>query len=227
MKNKFNLSTFQLSTDDHSVCSDIVNTLDEVYDQRSVKENSHKKSRIPIVNKHTLNKYEPNNNISANHNSMKSDSMIKDSPNNSDTSINDDFIRLSQAQPFNVLSLYQERERNTTAKYLSHGDFTEADGHITKKIRRRQVHVQAVIDLHNMTQDEAHRALNNFITSSAKNKYKVVRVITGKGKGGVGVIRKNIEEWINMHPIRPLVLGFDYAHKSDGGIGALNVLLRR
>ena len=86
------------------------------------------------------------------------------------------------------------------------------------------------MDLHGMTQDQAHRALNAFIDASSHAGRRCVLVITGKGgrgDGSVGVLREQVPRWLNQAPLRPLVLAFSYATPKDGGEGALYVLLKR
>jgi Uncharacterized protein conserved in bacteria len=53
-------------------------------------------------------------------------------------------------------------------------------------------------------------------------------VITGKGRGGEpGVLRRHVPQWLGLPEFRSLVLGFEDAHVTHGGEGALYVRLRR
>jgi DNA-nicking Smr family endonuclease len=52
-------------------------------------------------------------------------------------------------------------------------------------------------------------------------------VITGKGVGGDGVLRRRVPEWLAAPPIRPHVAGVSEAHRRHGGDGALYVALKR
>ena len=85
------------------------------------------------------------------------------------------------------------------------------------------------MDLHGMTQDQAHRALNAFIDASSHAGRRCVLVITGKGsmKDGGGVIRRELPSWLNAPGNRARVLGFAGAQPTDGGGGAFYVLLKR
>jgi DNA-nicking Smr family endonuclease len=89
--------------------------------------------------------------------------------------------------------------------------------------------IEARIDLHGMTQSEAHRVLTGFITGQQAAGRRCVLVITGKGRGkqGAGILRESVPRWLNEGPLRERVLAFDYARPQDGGEGALYVLLRR
>jgi len=86
------------------------------------------------------------------------------------------------------------------------------------------------LDLHGMTQDEAHGALLLFLRSKQARGAKVVLVITGKGsRGGVGggVLRRMVPLWLGLPELRGLVIGFESAATGHGGEGALYVRLRR
>ena len=95
------------------------------------------------------------------------------------------------------------------------------------RLRRGQLSIDAKLDLHGMTQREAHRALIGFVRGSQGTRRRMVLVITGKGGGGQGVLRAAVPRWLNEASIRPLVLTYAQAHTRDGGGGALYVLLRR
>jgi DNA-nicking Smr family endonuclease len=91
------------------------------------------------------------------------------------------------------------------------------------------------IDLHGMTQSEAHHALASFLRRAQSDGARTVLVVTGKGapKNGRddhvarGVLRRQVPLWLALPEFRPLIVGFDEAHVSHGGQGALYVRLRR
>ncbi|ARO15704.1 Smr protein/MutS2 [Ketogulonicigenium robustum] len=92
------------------------------------------------------------------------------------------------------------------------------------------------IDLHGMTLDEAHPALLSFIAHSHMMGRRLVLVITGKGKlrddmapmpARVGILRHAVPQWLNMMPLRAMILDIRPAHISHGGIGAYYVYLSR
>ena len=47
------------------------------------------------------------------------------------------------------------------------------------------------------------------------------------GNQKVGVLRKMVPIWLNEEPNRSLILSFSHATPSDGGVGALYILLKR
>ena len=91
--------------------------------------------------------------------------------------------------------------------------------------------IDARLDLHGSTQQEAHRDLNGFIERCYARNFRCVLVITGKGlrlsSGEIGVLRRAVPQWLNDQPLRSMILGFSHATPKDGGEGALYVLLKR
>jgi DNA-nicking Smr family endonuclease len=88
------------------------------------------------------------------------------------------------------------------------------------------------LDLHGMTQQQAHDALLAFLRSAQHRGDTLVLVITGKGApgdeaGGRGVLRRQVPQWLRLSGVRDLVVGFEPAHVAHGGDGALYVRIRR
>lgn len=113
---------------------------------------------------------------------------------------------------------------------MQHGHADGLDRASRKRMRRGQVLIEARLDLHGMIQTEAHRSLTGFLERAYLSGKRSVLVITGKGlrlSGETGVLRNAVPKWLNEPPLRNWVRGFDYAAPSDGGEGALYVLLRR
>lgn len=52
-------------------------------------------------------------------------------------------------------------------------------------------------------------------------------VITGVGRGGHGVLKRRLPEWLAAPELSALVTGFAQAHRTHGGEGACYVFLRR
>ncbi|WP_075220608.1 Smr/MutS family protein [Acuticoccus yangtzensis] len=109
----------------------------------------------------------------------------------------------------------------------------DLDRKTRRKLARGVVTIDGRIDLHGMTQEEAHGALVRFIVSSAGMRRRVVLVITGKGMGpargfgeGRGVLRRSVPHWLTSRELAPHVVTFGPAHAAHGGDGALYVRLR-
>ncbi len=112
--------------------------------------------------------------------------------------------------------------------------------HMDKKaftrLKRGKMLPEAKIDLHGMTQEQAHPALVGFIQRAHGSGKRLVLVVTGKGKsrpddGPIpvrrGILKHNVPQWLAMPPLAPLVLQVAEAHISHGGSGAYYVYLRR
>lgn len=88
--------------------------------------------------------------------------------------------------------------------------------------------IDARLDLHGFTQHEAHSVLLRFLRSAHDRDARLVLVITGKGRGGeVGVLRRQVPQWLGLPEFRALVVGFEDASTAHGGEGALYVRVRR
>lgn len=100
-----------------------------------------------------------------------------------------------------------------------------------KKLVRGSKTIDARIDLHGLTQHQAHERLRGFLHSAQAQGHKIVLVITGKGGGGFmderGVLRRVVPQWLAMSDMRSVVVGYEEAHVSHGGSGALYVRIRR
>jgi DNA-nicking Smr family endonuclease len=108
------------------------------------------------------------------------------------------------------------------------------DRRTDERLRRGRVGIDGRIDLHGMTQSQAHSALNSFVLRGWHEQRRCLLVITGKGSTGrgsggqgMGVLRQVVPRWLNESPLRPLVLAIHRAQPRDGGDGALYVLLKR
>ncbi|HIJ42922.1 MAG: Smr/MutS family protein [Rhodospirillales bacterium] len=113
---------------------------------------------------------------------------------------------------------------------LAAGGASGVDKRTAARLKRGQLPIEASIDLHGMTQDEAHRALAAFLEGAQTASRRAVRVITGKGLrpgGGIGVLRAAVPRWLNEAPNRRRLLAFSQARPKDGGEGALYVLLKK
>ena len=103
-----------------------------------------------------------------------------------------------------------------------------------QKLGRGSEPIDARIDLHGMTQADAHAALGHFLRRAQRDGARVVLVITGKGaRSGSdphterGVLKRQVPLWLESAELRPLVIGFESAGIGHGGAGALYVRVRR
>jgi DNA-nicking Smr family endonuclease len=101
------------------------------------------------------------------------------------------------------------------------------DGPTLEKLARGRLPIEGRVDLHGLTQTEAHRLLLAFLERAHANRVRYVLVITGKGVGGEGVLKRLVPAWLSTPPFRAFVSSHDQAARGHGGGGALYVRLRR
>lgn len=95
------------------------------------------------------------------------------------------------------------------------------------KIAKGRLTIDARIDLHGMTQPQAHGLLLDFLHQAHGSGLRHVLVITGKGRGGDGILRRVVPAWLSTAPFRGLVSAHAQAARQHGGEGALYIRLRR
>ena len=103
----------------------------------------------------------------------------------------------------------------------------DVEANLRHRLARGREALAARIDLHGLTQDAARATLSRFIERSVAEGWRAVLVITGKGIGGDGVLRRRVPEWLASAPIRSHIAGVSEAHRRHGGEGALYVALKR
>ena len=120
-------------------------------------------------------------------------------------------------------------EPKTAESETSHNSGRGLDRRTEIRLRRGQLSIDARLDLHGMTQGEAHHALVRFLGTAYETCQRVVLVITGKGGGNgrIGVLREAVPRWLNETTNRRYIRGFAQAAPKDGGEGALYVLVKR
>jgi DNA-nicking Smr family endonuclease len=112
------------------------------------------------------------------------------------------------------------------------------DKRLMRRLARGRSAIDRSIDLHGMTQAEAHDALRGFLAGAHARGDRLVVVVTGKGAARArgpesswdeapGVLRRSVPHWLHAPDLRAIVLGFEEAGRTHGGAGALYVRLRR
>ncbi len=112
------------------------------------------------------------------------------------------------------------------------------EGFITEsqplKRKRRHLPVEARLDLHGHTQDQAYRELTRFLSFAQSRHFKCVLVITGKGQPHssdwwveTGILKNLVPRWLNEEPNKQRVSHYAMARVEHGGSGALYVYLRK
>jgi DNA-nicking Smr family endonuclease len=103
----------------------------------------------------------------------------------------------------------------------------QLDARTEQRLRKGQMPLDGTIDLHGMTQAEAHGKLNGFIKRAYAKKKRCLLVITGKGRTGEGVLRQKLPQWLAIPPFNEIVLKIYPAAIEHGGTGAWYVYLKR
>ena len=110
------------------------------------------------------------------------------------------------------------------------------DRRLKRALARGRAEIDGALDLHGMSQAEAHQALRGFLRYSQARGARLVIVVTGKGEASEtaslfgrerGVLRRLVPHWLREADLRSVVLGFEEAGRAHGGAGALYVRLRR
>lgn len=97
---------------------------------------------------------------------------------------------------------------------------------VVRKLRRGVWVVHAELDLHGLRSDEARLRLAAFLHEALRRGWRCVRIVHGKGHGSPGrvpVLKQKVPRWLIQ---KDEVMAFVQARASDGGAGALVVLLR-
>jgi DNA-nicking Smr family endonuclease len=107
---------------------------------------------------------------------------------------------------------------------------------LKRELARGRAAIDAALDLHGLTQAEAHQALRGFLRHSQARGARLVIIVTGKGgpldevgrwPNERGVLKRLTPQWLREPDLRSVVLGFEEAGRAHGGSGALYVRLRR
>ena len=120
--------------------------------------------------------------------------------------------------------------RSRSRPSASHGPVSmHFDQPTRDKLAKGRLPIDGRVDLHGMTQGEAHALLLSFLQRAHAGGLRYVLVITGKGSsfGSEGVLRRAVPAWLATPPFRALVWSHDSAARQHGGAGALYVRLRR
>lgn len=119
------------------------------------------------------------------------------------------------------------------------------DGNTAERLRRGQMEPQARLDLHGMSERNAHRALVTFVRAANVRKLRLLLVVTGKGVVGQrsergeavfdlgldmqarGILRSLTPRWLREPGLGEMIADVREAHRRHGGSGALYVYLRK
>lgn len=93
------------------------------------------------------------------------------------------------------------------------------DPPLLRRLQRGEVLCEATLDLHHLTEGAAHGAVTDFIAQAARQGWRYLLIITGRGV----ILRASVPRWLMDIPA---VRFFHPAERQHGGDGALYVVVR-
>ncbi len=104
------------------------------------------------------------------------------------------------------------------------------DRRVLQKLRKGDFAFRDHLDLHGMTREVAREEVETFLSEAHANGRRCVLIVHGRGnnsKGNIPVLKVALKTWLERGRIARRVLAFCTARPTDGGAGAMYVLLRR
>jgi DNA-nicking Smr family endonuclease len=109
----------------------------------------------------------------------------------------------------------------------------KAEKNAKKRMKKGAFIFDAKIDLHGQTQTQAFDNLHAFITRNYLSNIRHLLIITGRGRycyktlSPLGILIKKVPEWLRSSPFAQMISVIETASNTDGGEGALYVVLRK
>ena len=113
------------------------------------------------------------------------------------------------------------------ARALDQAGPVDLDRRTWQRLRRGRVPIEGRLDLHGLTQSEAHHRLNLFLGRMQLHGARCILIITGRGERNGGILRRMTPRWLEESPNRDRIVTYASAQPQHGGEGALYVLLKR
>ena len=104
------------------------------------------------------------------------------------------------------------------------------DQRLAQRLHQGDFAIQAHLDLHGYTVDEARVTVDRFLTNAYTSGQRCVRLVHGRGRNSIDnrpVLKEQVHLWLSHGRLSRLVLAFATAPLADGGAGAVYILLRR
>ena len=132
-------------------------------------------------------------------------------------------------------------KKKSIKQFSNHETLKDKDKNWAKKLIGGKARPEGKIDLHGMTCAVAHEKLYRYIERAQGSRKRVILVITGKGglkkdyddyryrefENSHGILKREVPMWLSGGAMRHMVVSFQDAMPSDGGGGALYVVLKR
>lgn len=107
---------------------------------------------------------------------------------------------------------------------------TGLDRRLLARLRHGDYAVQGHVDLHGLNREDARVKVEQFMQESRLRGHRCILIIHGRGlnsKDQIPVLKEAVRLWLTRGRIARNVLCFATARPTDGGTGAVYVLLRR
>lgn len=120
-------------------------------------------------------------------------------------------------------------EINETDEYVE-GLAPGMDRRLLRKLKRGDYAMQGHLDLHGYVAEDAQDEVAKFLLAARTDGRRCVLLVHGRGyhsKDGIPVLKEKLKAWLTRGRLAGHVLAFCSARPSDGGAGAMYVLLRR
>lgn len=125
-------------------------------------------------------------------------------------------------------------EHGTGFHILDTPEYIEGTGYnvpseIARRLHRGDFSIQAHIDLHGLTANNAKEVFEKFLKWAVDAGKRGVLIIHGRGLSSPDepVLKKKVVEWLTRGPWRKWIVAYSSARLCDGGAGATYVLLRK
>jgi len=121
-----------------------------------------------------------------------------------------------------------EFDLESTHEY-SVGCIRGLDPKIFRKLKAGGFSLEAHLDRHGLSADQAQMALLDFMKEHYLQGKRCVLLIPGRGKNsplGRSILRQGVQAWLTQYPLERIILAFCTAQPKHGGAGAFYVLLR-
>ncbi len=125
-----------------------------------------------------------------------------------------------------VLNNSQNISNNITADTQIHFARSGLQHKLLNQLRQGKLKINATLDLHQLTIDQATTATDIFLQQCSSNNKRVILIIHGKGnlsQHNIPVLKNFINSYLRSHP---LVLAFYSAKNKHGGTGAVYALVK-
>ena len=86
--------------------------------------------------------------------------------------------------------------------------------------------IDATLDLHGLTKIDAFESVHTFLRTAHRRGHRHLLIITGKGRTGDGILRRELPHWLNEPTLRTLISAFANGSAENGGTGVTHVLVK-